>query len=106
VLKDTPLLSLKAGKKVFEFFPNIRRDKGWAVRAMLKAWRRRNILAVYIGDDVTDEFAFAVLKGKGITIRVGTPRSRTNADYYLNSTEDVVDLLSAIMYSRYSVVIP
>ncbi len=52
--------------------------KGTAVARLLEE-NRDGTLAVYIGDDDTDEDAFEALPGTGIGIRVGPPNARTSA---------------------------
>lgn len=58
------------GKKVVEIRPPAKWNKGEAVKYVLK-----NVPAagypVYVGDDRTDEDAFAALKSRGLGIRVG-----------------------------------
>ncbi len=53
-------------------------DKGRAVLALL-AFLPDDTFCVYIGDDDTDEDAFRAVRGRGIGIRVGDPRSPTDA---------------------------
>jgi trehalose-phosphatase len=48
---------------------------------------------LYVGDDVTDEDAFAALKGKGLGLRVGRPDEPTEADYVLDDVPQVGDFL-------------
>ncbi len=56
---------------------------------------REDIVALYMGDDITDEHAFEALKGTGIGVLVGNPDDpeiacrRTVADYGLTSIEEV-----------------
>ena len=52
-------------------------------------------LPIYIGDDLTDEDAFARLKDKGLTIVVGKSKE-SKAQYYLNDTTEVVEFLRQI----------
>ncbi len=78
-------LRIVAGDRVWEVLPREIRGKGAAVR---RQWRSRSpaSLPIYIGNDGTDESAFAALSG-GITVRVGPVRP-TRARYALrNSTE-------------------
>lgn len=51
---------------------------------------------VYIGDDLTDEDAFAALKTKGLTILVGR-RRKSLAKFYFNDTSEVVDFLKKVL---------
>jgi trehalose 6-phosphate phosphatase len=74
------------GKKVWEIMPRELGDKGSAVRRELSRFEHRP-LPVYIGDDRTDERAFAALPD-GVTIRVG-PHSLTRAHFQLRDPGDV-----------------
>jgi trehalose-phosphatase len=47
------------------------------------------VLPFYLGDDTTDEDAFAVLQGRGIGILVGCPTRETAARYVLGRPADV-----------------
>ena len=101
------------GKEVWEILPPELQGKGEAVTALL-AELPAGTLPVYIGDDVTDESAFAALSD-GITIRVGLPRldgprsiaaaagsSRavkarfTRADFTLRSPREVREFLERV----------
>jgi trehalose-phosphatase len=91
--------TIKRGKKVLEVMPPVSWDKGkiviWLLAKQEAVLRRKNILPVYIGDDLTDEDAFKALKGKGLTVFVGKPR-RSRARYYLRDTGEVGRLLRLI----------
>lgn len=77
---------LLSGKKVWEILPREVGDKGSAVRREL-CRLTDHPLPIYIGDDFTDEHAFAALPG-GLTIRVG-PHSLSKAQFQLPSPEAV-----------------
>ena len=64
VLADFPGLRLKPGKRVYEIHPAVDWDKGRAVLWLLDALdlKRKDVMPVYVGDDVTDEDAFRALK--------------------------------------------
>jgi len=85
-----PQLRLLHGKKIWELLPRMIEGKGPAVRAVLEGFPR-SALPVFVGDDTTDESAFAAL-GCGITIRVGNPR-RTRARFYLRDPDEVMTFL-------------
>lgn len=79
---------LTKGKKVWEIRPNINWDKGRAVNRILSLLAARySLLAIYIGDDTTDEDAFKVLKN-GITIRIGESK-KSKAGYYLKKQSEI-----------------
>ena len=88
------------GKKVFELRPPIVWDKGEAVKWLLTQHAfnapLQNALPIYIGDDTTDEDAFASLQKNGITISIGI-RPGSHARYFLNDTEAVSQFLSKLL---------
>lgn len=73
-------------KGAWEILPRAIGDKGTAVTRELRAWRPRP-LGVYLGDDSSDEPAFAALPD-GVTIRVGRPRL-TRARFQLRDSREV-----------------
>jgi len=92
-------IKIKAGKMVLEVRPPIEWDKGKVVLWLLARWRfklgGKDIVPVYIGDDLTDEDAFRALKNKGITIFVGRPKESCAA-YYLKNTAEVKEFLQRL----------
>lgn len=68
------------------------RDKGTALSELL-ADQPDATLAVYIGDDDTDEDAFTVLRGNGIGIKVGDPSWPTAAHGFLPDCHAVSEFL-------------
>jgi len=80
------------GKALLEVRPPFDWNKGNAVLWLLEQIRfaKRNvkISPVYIGDDLTDEDAFEILKTKGLTIYVGKPK-KSYAKFYLRNTDEV-----------------
>jgi len=75
------------GKHVFEVKPK-GIDKGGAVRALLAIAPFRDRHPIFVGDDVTDEAAFAVLgEYSGIGISVGSERA--GATFVFASPQDV-----------------
>jgi alpha,alpha-trehalase len=95
VQRRHPRLRLSGGKKIFELRPDIDWDKGRAVLWLLEALKLDDsvVQPVYIGDDVTDEDAFAALADRGLGVIVGTPPYATHADYGLRDTSEVQELL-------------
>jgi trehalose 6-phosphate phosphatase len=87
---------LVQGKKVLNLIPAGFPDKGDAVRSLLR--RLRAETALYAGDDVTDEDAFAVGPPLVLGVRVGPGRSR--APYRLSRQEDVDALLEILLELR------
>jgi trehalose-phosphatase len=78
---DHPFV-LASGHKVFEIRPRVYWTKGNAVRWVAEQLGLSDALIVYLGDDITDEDAFAVL-AEGITIKVGDP-TQTTTRYYVS----------------------
>lgn len=68
-----------SGRKVLEIRPLGIWNKGDAVNMIWKKFDKKRV-PIYIGDDVTDEDVFKVIKGEGIGIAIG---KSLDADYYL-----------------------
>jgi trehalose 6-phosphate phosphatase len=83
-------LRLLRGLKVWEVLPRGFKGKGAAITALM-AGLPPDALAIYLGDDATDEFGFAALP-EGLTVRVGTRRA-TAARFYLRDPEEVTSFL-------------
>jgi trehalose-phosphatase len=92
-------IKVESGKKVLEVRPAVEWDKGkvvlWLLRRQILSSKAKNILPIYIGDDLTDEDAFKALEDKGLTIFVGKPKG-SRAQYYLKSPAQVIELLERI----------
>lgn len=82
------------GHEVVEIRPAFA-NKGTAVCQLLAA-QGRSTLAVYIGDDQTDEDAFALLPEESITLRVGPASTPTAARYRVPEPDDVLRFLGAM----------
>jgi trehalose 6-phosphate synthase/phosphatase len=79
------------GNKVLEI-KNPRVTKAEAARR----WLQRNYdFVLAIGDDVTDEALFGILPPSAYSVKVG--RGRTQAQYRLPSSKEVVDLLRKLV---------
>ena len=93
-------VSTMLGKKVIEVRPAIGLNKGKIVKWLIKRehliTHDENIAAIYIGDDQTDEQAFKVLGDNDITIIVGN-NPTSSAQYYVDDTEQVYQLLTMIL---------
>jgi trehalose 6-phosphate phosphatase len=82
------------GQLVLEFLPNVHWDKGEATRWIVRDVEDRfgkPAWVVFVGDDVTDEDAFAAIE-RGVGVCVGS--RETAADYQLDSTREVTALLA------------
>lgn len=67
-------------------------DKGDAVRHVLAACGPRPAVA-YLGDDFTDEDAFAAMRGKGLAVLVRRRQRPTCANVWLGRTSELVSFL-------------
>lgn len=81
------------GDRVWEMLPHNVAGKGVAARHHMRAYTR-GALPIYVGNDATDEPAFAALS-RGITVRVG-PRRPTRAKFYLNDPGEVRQFLERL----------
>jgi trehalose 6-phosphate synthase/phosphatase len=88
-----PQLRLLQQKKAWELLPRAVGGKNSAVLRLL-AKPRQPTLAIFVGDDASDEPAFAALP-HGITVRVGNTR-RTRARFYLRNPKEVLTFLQRL----------
>jgi trehalose-phosphatase len=91
---DSGALEAVQGKKVLDLRPNVHWTKGDAALSVIRRARRGPVLAIYVGDDRTDEDAFAALSG-AITIRVGRC-AQSKARFYVRDVRGVVALLARL----------
>jgi trehalose 6-phosphate phosphatase len=89
---------LTLGDRVYDIRPRVPWDKGVAVAWIRKQVGRADALAIYLGDDATDEDAFAGLREE-ITIKVG-PNGDTVAHHRLGNLIDVRKFLQWILDLR------
>jgi len=87
-----------SGKKIFELQPDIDWHKGKALLWLSEqlGLDRPEFLPLYLGDDVTDEDAFKVLRGRGIGIAVQEEAAPTAASYRLRDPGEVEKFLKAL----------
>ncbi|MFC2059564.1 trehalose-phosphatase [Chloroflexota bacterium] len=95
-------IRVTSGKKVWEIRPPIEWHKGKAVEVITEnvtgVLGGKAVLTIYLGDDTTDEDAFRIIHHpQGWSIFIGQENSSSNADYFLNSTPEVVTLLSRLL---------
>lgn len=83
------------GKKVVEILPQ-GVSKGAAITKILSFPGYAEFFPLYLGDDVTDESAFRVLKDKGLGIKVGRSESPTPAAYSLSHPAAVQRFLARL----------
>ena len=84
---------MASGKMVFEIRPDADFHKGKAVREILKTVPSPGLLAIYLGDDQTDEDAFRVLKGQGVSVLIGPSGFPSEADFFLRDPGEVQEFL-------------
>ena len=91
------ILEIINGAKVIEARP-----KGWnkgkaVEQFLLKNSNKKNILTIYIGDDITDEDAFQFIAKKGISIYVTNKSNRkTAAQYWVKNPDQVFLFLRSL----------
>ncbi len=87
------------GKKVFEVRPDVDWDKGKALLFLVEALGldSPNVVPFYIGDDVTDEDAFEVLRERGIGILVSETPRPTEATYWVQAPWEVYALFERLI---------
>lgn len=102
-------LNRRHGKKVIEIRPAIEWHKGKAVMYLLKEMARifgwqsmENVFPVYLGDDITDEDAFASIVeewGQGVPILIAEdPNARpTKANFTLRNPTEVLHFLTQLV---------
>jgi trehalose-phosphatase len=79
------------GKKLFELRPNLDWDKGKALLWIMEAMDLDRAVPLYIGDDITDEDAFRVVR---IGILVAEEPRETLASYSLRNPDEVTRFLA------------
>ena len=87
VLRHCSHLHVLTGSHVWEILPREIPGKGAAIRDAVRRLRAP-FLPIYVGDDTTDEPAFALLD-RGITVKVGPGDRKTRARYWLASPAEV-----------------
>ena len=96
---EAGLFRLMHGACMLELLPNIAWHKGSAV-----AWIRERVApdhdtaCVYVGDDVTDQDAFAAVRGRGLSVAASTRAS--GADIQIDGPTEVEELLRRLSLTR------
>lgn len=98
-LRDHPALRETMGKRVIDLRPRIDWNKGKAVLWLVDGLGAEGAAPypVYIGDDVTDEDAFAALNGRGLTVLVAECDQPSQAAYRLADIAAVKRFLDALL---------
>ncbi|UOE45447.1 bifunctional alpha,alpha-trehalose-phosphate synthase (UDP-forming)/trehalose-phosphatase [Agromyces larvae] len=95
VAEELPGITVRSGKSVLEF--SVRSsDKGESLSRLRQHVGASGVL--YLGDDVTDEDAFAVLEADDLGVKVGSGKSI--ASHRVRSTADVAELLEHLVQAR------
>jgi trehalose 6-phosphate phosphatase len=91
VLSQSDGLRKTGGKMIFELRPDIDWDKGKALSWLLQKLDldRRDVVPIYLGDDLTDEDALREIEERGIGILVRDEARPTHARYALEDTAEV-----------------
>ena len=103
IVKQFSGIKTGEGKKIIEIKPGIDWDKGKAVRWILDKFDildNKDVIPVYIGDDITDEDAFKSLPANGIGILVGSHEKPTFAEYRLKDVDEVKSFLHKLYEIR------
>ncbi len=86
-------LRLTGGKAILELRPDVEWHKGEALRLLLETLGldREDVVALYLGDDVTDEDAFRAIAddGIGLVVRGEDDQRPTAASYAFADTDEV-----------------
>jgi trehalose 6-phosphate phosphatase len=96
-VEGLPGARIIGGKETLNLLPFGGADKGVALRDALRLFCCQT--GVYVGDDTTDEDAFAALPHRVVGIRVG-PAEDTAARYHVESQADVDVLLETLIEVR------
>ena len=75
------------------------RDKGYAVKTIISKLDR-DVVAAYLGDDLTDEDAFNAIKGVGLGVLVRPDYRPTSASIWLKPPDELLDFLRRWHQSR------
>lgn len=103
IRNDWTKLAEQSGLKLLEFEAGLELrvshpDKGDAVRSIL-ADLEPSVPIAYMGDDLTDEDAFHVLRGHGLTVLVKTDYRETIADAWIRPPQALIDVLEQWLIS-------
>lgn len=86
-------IRLTLGKKVIEIRPPVDWNKGKALSWIENKLKIYKALTIYIGDDRTDEDAFAQIR-RGLAIYVGRKKKYSSAKFYLFNPNQVIEFLT------------
>lgn len=92
------IVKITSGKGLVEIRPTADWDKGSAVAWLMQRRAFVDTLPICVGDDETDEDAFRVVRGSGLSIFVG--RRKNEADLYLTKQSEVEAMLAFLVDGR------
>jgi trehalose-phosphatase len=94
-----PRLRRTGGKKVFELLPNMDWDKGKALRWLAESMKLdpARHYPLFLGDDITDENAFAAVRNSGVGVIVRDEPRETQASFALDSIDEVKQFLGRLV---------
>jgi alpha,alpha-trehalase len=96
IVRRYPELARHQGKKVFDIRSSLGWNKGRAVEWLIETIGIEDALPIYLGDDQTDEDAFAAVRDRGFAVLVTELPRPTHARWSLQNHEEVVALLLRI----------
>ncbi|WKN31077.1 trehalose-phosphatase [Porifericola rhodea] len=98
-LEGESKLKWDKGKCIIEIKPNLEWHKGKAVLWLIEqlGYTTKDSLAIYLGDDTTDEDAFKELQKEGVGIMVEDHEQKTHAHYGLSEQKQVNEFIKQIM---------
>ncbi len=99
VASEHPELAATSGKMVLELRPKVEWDKGAAVLWLLEALGldTPDVLPIFLGDDVTDEDAFRVVRERGVGILVAEETKPSHATHLLKNPDEARLLLERLI---------
>ena len=97
LVKPFPQISVQRGKCVIEVRPRVEWNKGSAVLWLLQKSGERKAIALYFGDDLTDEDAFRALRTRGIGVLVARRPRKSHARFYVRSPREVEQVLASLL---------
>jgi len=92
---DSGSCQVLSGKKVMEILP-CEVNKGEAIQKILLSSHFLGYLPLFIGDDITDESVFAVIKTQGLSFKVGEAEEPTRANHFLKNPAQVREFLALL----------
>ena len=99
--KDQGLIVIGQGKAVWEIRPPVEWNKGSAVVWILEQPGFKGRWPLYIGDDVTDQDAFRMIRNCGIGIVVGSAKKMGLAHYAISNPQGVHRFLQGLLDHLY-----